>query len=117
MGKRALATNPLTLHPAKVSVSCGFTASFIAVPYFFEETGAFGPVYVTVNGQSYAFLLHNDVIPTLQQRGCLDSIIFMQEGAPLHIANRVKQLCRRHFGNAKIISCHFPTVWPALYLI
>lgn len=107
-----LATNPVPLHPAKVTVWCGFTASFIIGPYFFEETGALGPVTVTVTGQRYACLLRNHVIPVLQQRGCVDGIIFMQDGAPPHIANPVKQLLRRHFGNARIISRHFPTAWP-----
>lgn len=107
------ATNPVPLHPAKVTVWCGFTASFMIGPYFFEETGALGPVTVTVNGQRYESLLRNDVIPALQQRECVDSIIFMQDGAPPHIANRVKRLLRRHFGNARIISRHFPTAWPA----
>ena len=78
---------------------------------FFEETGVLGPVTVTFIGQRYECLLRNHVIPALQQRGCVDRIIFMKEGAFSHIANSVKQLVKRHFGNARIISCHFPTGW------
>lgn len=37
----------------------------------------------------------------------------MQDGAPLHITNPLKQLLKRHFGNASIISRHLPTVWPS----
>ncbi|GBN75379.1 hypothetical protein AVEN_8064-1 [Araneus ventricosus] len=106
-------TQPVPLYPAKGTVWCGFTASFIIGPYFFEETGALGPVTVTVTGQRYECLLRNHVIPTLQQRGCVDRIIFMQDGAPPHIANPVKQLLKRHFGNARIISRQFPTAWPS----
>ncbi|GBL59710.1 hypothetical protein AVEN_155745-1, partial [Araneus ventricosus] len=35
------------------------------------------------------------------------------DGAPPHIANPVKQLLKQHFGNARIISRHFPTAWPS----
>ena len=41
----------------------------------------------------------------------MDQIIFMQDGAPPHIANPVKQLLKRHFENARIISRHFFTGW------
>ena len=37
----------------------------------------------------------------------------MQDGASPYIANSVKQLLKRHFGNARIISRHFPTAWPS----
>ncbi|GBN71924.1 hypothetical protein AVEN_250459-1 [Araneus ventricosus] len=43
---------------------------------------------------------------------CVDSTIFMQDGAPPHIATAVKQLLNLHFGNDRIISRHFPTAWP-----
>ncbi|GBN58893.1 hypothetical protein AVEN_84747-1 [Araneus ventricosus] len=107
-----LETQLVPLRPAKVTVWCGFTASFIMGPYFFEETGALDPVTITVTGQRYECLLRNHVIPALQQLGYVDRIIFMQDGAPPHIANPVKQLLKRHFGTARIISRHFPTAWP-----
>ncbi|GBM66465.1 hypothetical protein AVEN_146293-1 [Araneus ventricosus] len=111
--KNPFETQPVPLHPAKVTVWCGVTESFIIGPYFFEETGALGPVTVTVTDQLYECLLRNHVIPALKQRGYVDRIIFMQDGAPPHIGNPVKQLLKRHFGNARIISGHFPTVWPS----
>ena len=40
-------------------------------------------------------------------------IIFMQDSAPPHIVNPVKQLLKRKFVNARIISSHFPTVCPS----
>ncbi|GFU19183.1 uncharacterized protein TNCV_4397671 [Trichonephila clavipes] len=104
-----LATQPVPLHPTKITVWCGFTVSFIIGSYFFKETGAFGPV--TVNGQRYECLLHNYVSQDFQQRGCADGIIFMQDGASPHIANPVKQLLKEHFINARFISLshYFPT--------
>ncbi|GBM10536.1 hypothetical protein AVEN_109329-1 [Araneus ventricosus] len=40
------------------------------------------------------------------------STIYMQDGAPLHIATPVKQLLNLHFGNDRVISHHFSTAWP-----
>ncbi|GFV80691.1 hypothetical protein TNCV_4618531 [Trichonephila clavipes] len=54
-----------TLHAANATVWCGFTASFIIGPYFFEETGTFDPV--TVTGQCYECFLRNHVILDFQQ--------------------------------------------------
>ena len=108
-----LATHPVPLHPEKVTVWWEFTASLNIGQYFFEQTGASDPVTATVTGQPYASHLCNHVIPALQQRGCVNQIIFMQDGAPPHIAHPVKQLLRRHFGNARIIRSHFPTTWPS----
>ncbi|GIX77547.1 hypothetical protein CEXT_390081 [Caerostris extrusa] len=49
--------------------------------------------------------LRNQVIPTLQQRACLDRTIFMQGGIPSHIAKLVMQLLKRgqtaHFAELK----------------
>ena len=82
---------------------CGSTAPFIIAPYFLEQTGASGPVTATVTGQRFASLLRNHVIPALQQRGCVNQIIFMQDGTPP----------QSHFENARIISRLFPTTWPS----
>ena len=37
----------------------------------------------------------------------------MYDGASLFFANPLKQLLKRHFGNCKIISLHFPTASPS----
>ncbi|GBN00627.1 hypothetical protein AVEN_199877-1 [Araneus ventricosus] len=103
---------PLSLHSQKVTVWCGFTAAFIVGPFFFEEIDPSGPVTCTANGTRSDSLLRNQFIPALQQRGCVDITIFMQGGAPPHIATAVKQLLNLHFGNDRIISRHFPTAWP-----
>ncbi|GFV53904.1 uncharacterized protein TNCV_166711 [Trichonephila clavipes] len=60
-----LATQLVPLHPTNVTAWCRFTASFIIWPYFFEDTGDFGPVTITVTGQRYECLLRNPVIPDL----------------------------------------------------
>ncbi|GBM40167.1 hypothetical protein AVEN_100574-1 [Araneus ventricosus] len=73
---------PLSLHSQKVTVWCGVTAAFIVGPS--------GPVACTVNGTRYESLLRNQLIPALHKRGCVDSTMFMQDGAPQHIATPVK---------------------------
>ncbi|GBL99029.1 hypothetical protein AVEN_227536-1 [Araneus ventricosus] len=59
-------------------------------------------------------MLRDFVIPQLQQRGCLQDIIFMQDGAPPHIDRHVKQLLRQHFADAWVrsFSLHFPIALP-----
>ncbi|GBN15897.1 hypothetical protein AVEN_144704-1 [Araneus ventricosus] len=81
---------PLPLHSQKVTEWCGFTAAIIVGPFFFEEIGPSGAVTCTVNGTRYETLLRNQLIPALQQRVCVDSTIFMQDGAPPHIVTPVK---------------------------
>ncbi|GBO14723.1 hypothetical protein AVEN_28501-1 [Araneus ventricosus] len=97
---------PLPLHSQTVTVWCGFMAAFIFGPFFFEEIGSSGPVTCTVKGKRYESILRNQIVPVLQQRGCVDSTIFMQDGAPPHIATPVKQLLNLHFGNDRIINRH-----------
>ncbi|GBL99571.1 hypothetical protein AVEN_68835-1 [Araneus ventricosus] len=103
---------PLPLNSQKVTVWWGFTAAFIVGPFVLEEIGPSDTVPCTVNGTRYESLWRNQLIPALQQRECVDSTIFMQDGAPPNIATPVKQLLNLHFGNDRIISCHFPTALP-----
>lgn len=100
------------LHSPKVTVWCGFTASFILGPYFFEELTARGPVTCSINGQRYATLLENKIVPDLQARQCLSRTIFMQDGAPPHISRCVKDVLKTHFTEERVISRHFPYPWP-----
>ncbi|GBN96564.1 hypothetical protein AVEN_117323-1, partial [Araneus ventricosus] len=72
---------PLPLNYQKVTVWCGFTAAFIVGPFVFEEIDRWGPVTCAINGTRYESLLRNQLIPALQQRGCVESTIFMQDGA------------------------------------
>ncbi|GBM97586.1 hypothetical protein AVEN_121409-1 [Araneus ventricosus] len=78
---------------------------------FFEEITANGIQTCSVTVQRCRDMLKYFVNIQLQQRGCLQDIIFMQDGAPHHIERRVKQLIRQHFTYARVISRHFPTEW------
>ncbi|GFV27253.1 uncharacterized protein TNCV_3459481 [Trichonephila clavipes] len=67
-------TLQVPLYSPKVTVWCGFSASFILGPYFVEELGAGGPVTCSITGQRYASLLRNKIIPYLQAHQCLSHI-------------------------------------------
>lgn len=100
------------LHPAKVTVWCGFTATFVIGPYFFEEVTRRGFETCSVTGRRYQDMLTTFVIPELQQHGRLQDTIFMQDGAPPHILRGVQQVLRATFTDARVISRCFPTAWP-----
>ncbi|GFU75177.1 uncharacterized protein TNCV_2056201 [Trichonephila clavipes] len=68
-------TLQVPLQSPKVTVWCGFSASFILGLYFFEELGAGGPVTlifdwtsISITGHRYASLLRNKRIPDVQAR-------------------------------------------------
>ncbi|GFT54416.1 transposable element tc3 transposase [Trichonephila clavipes] len=105
-------TLQVPLYSPKVTVWSGFSASFILGKYFFEEIGAGGPVTCYTTGQRYASLLRNKIIPDLQARQCLSSIIFMQDGAPPHITRCVKDVLKHHFTEKRVISRQFRHLWP-----
>ncbi|GBM72724.1 hypothetical protein AVEN_189647-1 [Araneus ventricosus] len=77
--------------------------------FYCGEITANGIQTCSVTGKWYRDVLRDFVIPQLQQRGCLQDIIFMQDGAPPHIDRRVKHLLRQHFTDSRLISSHFPT--------
>ncbi|GFT03300.1 uncharacterized protein TNCV_2984851 [Trichonephila clavipes] len=100
------------LHDEKVTVWVGFTTSTVIWPFFFEEMRDSGFVTATVTGERYADMLQNRIIPSLADKHPLERTIFMQDGAPPHIARRVKDLSRRSFGDDFVLSHHFHHAWP-----
>ncbi|GFY32051.1 uncharacterized protein TNCV_2621881 [Trichonephila clavipes] len=85
----------------------GFTTSTVIGPFFFEEMRDCGFVTATVTGERHADMLQNRIIPSLADKHLLERTIFMQGGAPPHIARRVKDLLRRSFGDDRVLSRHF----------
>ncbi|GFX60177.1 uncharacterized protein TNCV_4533371 [Trichonephila clavipes] len=73
------------MHPKKVTRRCGFIATFLIGPYFFEEIKPNGIQTCSVTVKRFHDLLRDFVIPELQQRGCLQYTTFIQDRAPLHI--------------------------------
>ncbi|GFX07036.1 uncharacterized protein TNCV_1556391 [Trichonephila clavipes] len=102
----------IPLHSPKVTVWCGFTATFMLGPFFFEDTTCNGPVTCTETARRCKNMLENFVAPQMLQHQCLDSITFMQDGAPPHIGLCVQQFFRQYFTNDRVISRAFPTALP-----
>ncbi|GFS80879.1 transposable element tc3 transposase [Trichonephila clavipes] len=100
------------LHSPKVTVWCGFSASFILGPYFFEELIAGGPVTCSITGQRYASLLRNKIMPDPQARQCLSHIVFMQDGAPPQITRCVTDVLKHHITEERVISHQFRHMLP-----
>ena len=80
-----------------------FTANFRLEPFFFPGT---------VNAENYLNMLQSHVRPGLTAKRKLSSTIFMQDGAPPHIGNKVKQYLFATFTEQRIISRHFICQWP-----
>lgn len=102
---------PVPLHEAKVTVWCGIASTFVLGPYFFEEVTSNGMQTCSITGPRYKTMLQNYVIPELQQRNVVNDIVWMQDGAPPHVATCVRQVLQQNFGD-RVISRNFAVSWP-----
>ncbi|GFU60754.1 hypothetical protein TNCV_627011 [Trichonephila clavipes] len=68
---------------------CGMTCDFLVGPYFLKTPTPSGPKRCSVTGTSYGAMLREQLTPALQERYCLETIIFMQDRAPPHMAEPV----------------------------
>ncbi|GFS95297.1 uncharacterized protein TNCV_2631111 [Trichonephila clavipes] len=59
-------------------------------------------------------LLQQQAIPALQERQCLQTTIFKQDGVTPHIGRQVKALVSANFIDNLLISRNFPDAWPSL---
>ena len=72
-------------------------------PFFFPST---------VTGENYLNMLQTHVQPSLTAKRKLSKTIFMQDGAPPHIATEVKKYLSATFTEKIVISRHFNQQWP-----
>ena len=93
------AVAPVPLFDAKVTVWCDITATFVLGPFFFEETTPTGPATCSVTDSRYAAMLKNNVLPELRRRNALNDIVWMQDGAPPHIAKSARKVLEQHYGD------------------
>lgn len=91
------------LHPVKVSVWFGFTATFSLTPYFFDSS---------ITSQSYLRMLQEHVRPQLVHKRKLSSVTFMQDGAPPHYATIVRDYLIHTFSPDRVISRGCLHTWP-----
>ncbi|GBM87705.1 hypothetical protein AVEN_57222-1 [Araneus ventricosus] len=103
----------IPLKSLKVTVWCGFTATFILGTFFFKEATRNGFVTCTMMAKRYKNILENFVVPQIQQQQCLDSITFMPDGVPPHIGLCVQHFLRQQLTNDRVISPAFPSTWPS----
>lgn len=94
--------HPVPFHSPKTIVCCDTTANFITGLFFFEwiissVNNWAGHVTCTVTAARLLSVLRYFAIPEQQKHGILDSMIFMQDGAPLYIDTCVTQLLTQHF--------------------
>ena len=78
---------------------------------FFEAICDSVFVTATVTCKRYADMLQNRIIPSLADKHLLEGTIFMQGGAPPHIARHVKDRLRTSFGDDRVLSRHFRHAW------
>jgi hypothetical protein len=68
---------------------------------------------VSVTGAGYAHICYRIVSALVSlMKHQLESTTFMQDGAPPHIATRVKDVLRTPFGEDRMLSRHFRQAWP-----
>ena len=67
-------------------------------PFFWERNRNF-PRERGVNARWYQAMLENDAIPALRQLPNFDNLVFMQDGAPAHFGNDIRDLLDRTFPN------------------
>ena len=79
-----------SLSRRKLTVWCGFSWQITLLSFFFAENTIF-------NGESYRIMISEHVVKNLKARRSLSRTIFMQDGAPAHIAIDIKKLLSQNF--------------------
>lgn len=93
-----LRTKPL--HPQKVTVWCGLSATKIYGPYFIDES---------ITSEVYNEFLKEKFLPVVDEEGLSDHY-FQQDGAPPHSTELNLKLLRDKFGS-KVIARRFPDLF------
>ncbi|GFU95778.1 hypothetical protein TNCV_3305181 [Trichonephila clavipes] len=83
---------------------CGFAADFIISPFLSRKSHRRVSKTVSAACQQYVALLQNNIISELQAQKALQTVTFIQDGVPIHIALPVKRLLRSTFGKDRISS-------------
>ena len=94
-----------------VTVWCGVAETFILGPYFLEDVTCSGIQTCSITGDRYKPMLENYIITESQQRNVINDIVWLQDGAPPHIATSITQVLQQHFGY-KLIARNFAVSWP-----
>ena len=79
-------------HSDYITVWCGFKSDFILGRFFFEQNTSQSPKWCSITSSRYCNLFQKYIIPVLRQQQCSESTVFMQFGAPPHIAREMTAL-------------------------
>lgn len=88
----------------KETVLWTFIPSFKMVSYFFQRYSWTDVKTSLFSAERYRTVLLNILILDIQERGCLQSTVFMQNGELLHIRLRMPEVFWQHFTHNCIIS-------------
>lgn len=92
-----------SLHPQKLCVWIGFSATCKLQPFFFDTT---------VDQHNYGTMLEQHVFPELRRQKKINSSIFQHDGAPPHYAISVRQKLASIFPENRVIGRGYGTPWP-----
>ncbi|GFW58546.1 uncharacterized protein TNCV_718461 [Trichonephila clavipes] len=100
----------IPLHSPKVTIWCGFRATFILGPFFFEETTRNGRVTCTVTAGRYKNMLENATMPK-----CYNTNVLIQlPSCKMERLHTLDSACSSFFDNILlmiVINRAFPTAW------
>ena len=96
------------MHPARVTVWCGFWSGGVIGPFFFENAEGRA---VNIDGERYRDMITDFLWQELEDID-LDELWFQQDGATCHTAARSINLLRTRFNN-RVISRFGDVHWPA----
>jgi len=94
-----LRTTPL--HPQKLTVWCGISASGIIGPYFLNDS---------VTSEVYHKLIRDEFLPEAKRLGMIEGHYFQQDGAPPHTTRANLSLLRENFEN-RVIARAYPEMF------
>lgn len=92
-----------SLHSPQVCVWMAVSMDYKLKPFFFPST---------VTGASYLDMLQNHVIPQLQRKRKMSSVIFQHDGAPPHFSSGVRSFLSEKFPEDRVIGRGFGEAWP-----
>jgi hypothetical protein len=81
----------------------GVSADYKLKPFFFPST---------VTGSSYLEMLQHHLMPQLQHKGKVKSVIFQHDGAPPHYSKQVRQFLAQKFPEERVIGRGYGQRWP-----
>lgn len=94
---------PKNLHSPKLCVWMAISSNFKLQPHFFEST---------VDQENYTSMLRDHLIPELQKRRKMKSVVFQHDGAPPHFSKKARDFLSTKFPENRVIGRGYGHPWP-----